>query len=185
MLGFQTDFRTFPQILKGDLSKRQIAERASSAPSLKLAKEAYRVRPGDMAPLAALYVVSPEGEQVSKIGIAINPFDRLKYLQGGCWLKLHIKALFWFTDISNAASLEYASLQLAKQERVRLQGEWVDLSHLEAVGLILTAARIEHRVFTDSHGLVFDWFAEIQRQKLAEEDDYYSRIPTLPKAITA
>ena len=159
------------------MTKREIAERASRPDGVKLAANAFRIRPVDMADLTSMYVVEPEHEGVCKIGIASNPFERLRGLQTASWRRLKIKALFWFKRWGDAASLEYDALQFAKEQGLRLQGEWLDLDHMESIGLMLSTPGADKRKFTDNHGLVHDWFPEIQRQKLAEEDEYYARSP--------
>ena len=59
---------------------------------------------------------------------------------------------------------------MAKKEQVRLTGEWLALDYMESIGLVLCEA--DNRVFTDSHGLVSEWFPELKRQS----DQVYDRI---------
>ena len=174
MHGFQLDTSTFPRITDEGLTKRGIATRAADPEHFKLIEAAYRLKPDQMAKQACLYFVMPDGQQVCKIGIAQNPYERLRILQTGCWLPLKIKALLWYPDMGQAASHEFAALKLAKSENLRLKGEWVALDHMEAIGLALTAAAKGLR-FTDSFGLIHQWFPEFIRQKEAAEEDFYTR----------
>lgn len=156
------------------MTKRQIAERAMSPDGFKLVKAAYNIKRDEMRPFNCLYVVSPDDEEVSKIGIAIDPFKRLSAIQTCCWKRISLRALFWFPEEFENARLEYAALKLAKKEKVNLLGEWVDLPPDEAVGLVLTAANPDMR-FTDNHGLIHDWFTDTRKQFLEAEEEFYTR----------
>lgn len=158
----------FPKILTSPLTKREIAERASSKAALVMAREMFRVAADRMAGLCSLYFIAPRDHDVCKIGVAENPFGRLRELQTGCWEPLQIKALFWYPSRDIAGIHEFKSLALAKKEGLRLSGEWVDLDHMEAVGLALTAAPPE-MVFTDTHGLTFDWFPQVAANERENE----------------
>lgn len=183
MFDFRPDWSKFPKLLSQGISKREIAARTSNFNSLKMIKEAARIKPARVSVLSALYFVTPEGEdEVCKIGIAADPWARLATLQTGCWKKLTIAGLFWYPDMGGAASHEYAALQLAKKEKVRLSGEWVNLDVDEAIGLVLTANKNSaHEHFTDSHGVVFDWFIECIRQA----DEYEKELYTIKPAAAA
>lgn len=176
MNGFQPELSAFPKILSQGMTKREIASRAMRSDSMKTVRQAYDVRPHEMKALSALYVLQPEGEQVSKIGIANNPFVRVQGVQTGSWKPLSIKALFWFPRPNDAASVEFHALKLAGDEGLRLCGEWVNLEPDEAVGLVLTATDAT-RPMTDCYGVISEWFPEIVRQKDADEEAYYGRRP--------
>ena len=159
--------------MAGTLTKRQIASRAGFG--FGLVREAYRQQPKIMSFQSSLYFAAVEGKNICKIGIAGNPFTRLPGIQTGCWLKLKLKALFWFPDIGDAAVVEASALKMARDEGVRLEGEWVALDWMEAVGLALSCPRGPQMKFTDSTGLVLDWLPELQRQRAEHEGDFIVR----------
>lgn len=183
MLDFRPDWTKFPKLSSQGLRKREIAARASNFNSLKMIKEAARIKPAKVSALSALYFITPEGEdEICKIGIAADPWVRLRSLQTACWKKLSIAGLFWYPDIAGAASHEFAALSLAKKEKVKLSGEWVSLDVDEAIGLVLTANKNSaHEYFTDSHGVVFDWFVECAQQS----DEYEKELYTIKPAVAA
>lgn len=182
---FCPDWTRFPRLLDQGLSKREVAARAANRNSIDLMIEAKRIKPGRVAQLSALYFMVPEGiDEICKIGIAEDPWLRLTGLQTGCWAKLRIAALFWYPRIADAAAHEFLALRLAKKEKVKLEGEWVALEPDEAIGLTLTAVKDSDRQqFTDSHGVVFEWFIECARQKNAEEDAFYAQLSAETEAM--
>ena len=179
MAEFRPDLNRFPKITDSGLTKRQIAERAGDDKAFDLVEKAYEIYPEKMSNVWSLYFVSPVSHpEVTKIGIAVDPYERLRGLQCGCWDELNIFALFWFPHHNTSASLEYAALSLARREGVRLKGEWVNLDWKEAVGLTLTADTEKVLRYTDSHGLINEWLPEVSRQWREAEDAFYSRTPS-------
>lgn len=158
------------------MSRREIADRAGCDKSFDLIEKAYEVYPAKMSNLWSLYFVSPASyPSVTKIGIATDPYERLRGLQCGCWDELRIYALFWFTGNSQSAALEYNALRLAKKEGVRLKGEWLDLPWQEAVGLVLCADEQHTLRYTDNHGVIHEWFPELKRQQEEAEEAFYAK----------
>lgn len=70
----------------------------------------------------AIYVISPEDVPVAKVGVAVDPLQRLAQLQGGYWGKLYIRSLFWCS--TDAFQLERAVLRKLNEFDARLVGEW-------------------------------------------------------------
>lgn len=91
----------------------------------------------DAATECAVYVVAGPDANVSKIGLAKNPLHRLAGLQGGNWAELYLAALVWF--YSDAAEVERLALKRAKEQGLRLKGEWVGVNPIEASLMVARA----------------------------------------------
>lgn len=119
-------------------SEELIASRSGDALAnriacLKVASLGARARTGDRA----VYIICPTSDQASKIGIAFDPLDRLRQLQGGCHEQLCIRHLFWLPE-RQAVGLERLTLRVVSQMHRRLKGEWVDLEPADLAATVAT-----------------------------------------------
>ena len=92
--------------------------------------------------VVGVYIVGPPDAPYAKIGITVNPIDRLCSLQNGCWDKLRMHYLLCVYD-EQAKAVEQAALGLAKLRGLETRNEWVGVEASRAFELVLDAAAIE------------------------------------------
>jgi predicted GIY-YIG superfamily endonuclease len=91
-------------------------------------------RPGDAK--CCVYVVAAD-EQPIKVGIAIDPAERLKRLRSGNPARLHLKAVL---ETTKDRAVRIERTLKAWMRDYRLFGEWFDVPSDEAIALLDRAA---------------------------------------------
>ena len=100
--------------------------------------------------LMGLYLIGPESGYPVKIGISDTVKARLSALQTGSWEKVKLHALLWLFGY-DAYGVEQAVLKEAKRIGCHERGEWLSLTPVSAMDMVIDAARAEGvRVFTSA-----------------------------------
>lgn len=88
----------------------------------------------------AVYVISPEDEDVVKVGMAKRPQNRLASLQVSNWKPLTIEALFWCLNWQDAERLEFETHKAMRAAGHGARGEWFTTGPLFAAIAVATVA---------------------------------------------
>lgn len=123
----------------------------------------------------AVYVISPEDIPVSKVGVAVDPYDRLCGLQGGNWNKLYVRSLFWCGE--GAFELERAVLNKLSEFGVRLEGEWAGIEAEDMALLVAQCVKETKSQIAGSKLFLSNW---VEYSALATAERY---MKIRPKAM--
>ena len=88
-----------------------------------------------------VYVIAPDEGDVCKIGYATSPICRLSGVQNGNWLQLRLRFLLWGYANKVVMAAERLALDKARQQGIRLKGEWLSVPPRQGAVLLCEAAR--------------------------------------------
>jgi hypothetical protein len=95
-----------------------------------------------------VYVITPEGHEVCKVGVAVSVPCRLIELQCGAWAKLSCAAVAAVIE-GSAIHIEQRAHRILKRKGVHLIGEWFATDpHVAIEGVIQAARELGHTVMS-------------------------------------
>lgn len=121
-----------------------------------------------------VYVITTPAGVVSKIGYSCNPRKRLDSLQTSHYEKLSATYLFWLPE-NEATKVECLALKAAKKMGVRLSGEWVNMNHNVAAGLVFEIIESLGVQARPSKGFLHSYKILLDAHR-ADDEDWPSRI---------
>jgi hypothetical protein len=102
--------------------------------------------------LTAIYVIGPASGRPIKIGYAKRPRHRLETIKVGHWEKIIIHDAYWVANTAIAKAVEDATHAVLERQKLRLAGEWFDISAsdgMAAIALVLESMGLQ--LMTDDY----------------------------------
>lgn len=94
-------------------------------------------------PFCGIYVVAPDNNWPSKIGISQNPVNRLVALQTSSWRKLAIQKYGYAESFAAARQVEQKAHSILAEDGKAMIGEWFDIRPEQAFEIVEFAAQLE------------------------------------------
>lgn len=88
--------------------------------------------------LHSVYVMHSPGNEFCKVGIADEPYRRIRGLQGGNWSKIEVYDHWWTVDCSLSRRVEAEVLNRMAEHRA--MGEWIKCSPEDLAAEVEAAA---------------------------------------------
>lgn len=132
---------------KGDVSR--LASLCMGQEAMLRAAKLAEVISNDVS-MRCVYVITTPELPVCKIGVCVQPLARLSQLQVGNWNRLHVAGLLWVVAKGHVLDIEKAAHKAADEMGCWLSGEWVSMTPIEAMELVVKAARHTNAGVADS-----------------------------------
>lgn len=108
-----------------------------------------------------LYIMHAEESEFCKIGVSVDPVERIASVQTCCPFALRLYACV-FSPTLKAGSVEQAVLRRAQKDGFSARGEWIKATPEEALEIVLDVAWQECLPVCDPH----TWFMNMRERTL-------------------